>query len=65
MFPAGLDIVGDKLLRMRVFSPDALCSASQWQGVAFAGDISEAIELKVAIRDAHDGSIGNCEIATF
>lgn len=65
MFLVGLDIVGDKILEINVFSPGALMSASDMQGVAFADTIIDAIERKVDIRNDALRPFDNRELATF
>jgi glutathione synthase len=50
MFLIGIDIVGDKILEVNVFSPGNLHSCSDLAGVDFSVPILEAIERKVAIR---------------
>jgi len=47
MFLVGLDIVGDKLLEINVFSPGGLGNASRLEGVDFTQAVVEAIERKV------------------
>lgn len=65
MFLVGLDIVGDKILEINVFSPGALWSASDTQGTSFADTIIESIERKVEIRDSALRPFDNRELATF
>lgn len=65
MFFVGLDVVGDKILEINVFSPGALMSASDTQGTAFAETVIDAIERKVEIRDAALRPFDNQELATF
>jgi glutathione synthase len=50
MFLVGLDIVGDKLIEVNVFSPGGIGSSSVFSGVDFAGVIIEAVEQKAACR---------------
>lgn len=47
MFLAGLDIVGDKLMEINVFSPGGLGQASQLSGVNFFEPVISAIQNKV------------------
>ena len=47
MFLAGLDIVGDKLMEVNVFSPGGLGSAQELTGVDFCAEVIEALETKV------------------
>jgi len=50
MFLVGLDIVGDKLIEVNVFSPGGIGSSSLFSGVDFARVIIEELERKVACR---------------
>jgi glutathione synthase len=49
MFLVGIDIVGDKILEVNVFSPGNLKSCSALAGVNFAEPIIRAVERKVEI----------------
>lgn len=48
MFLVGLDIVGDKLMEINVFSPGGLIHASEFHGVDFMDEVITAVERKVA-----------------
>lgn len=63
MFLVGLDIVGDKLMEINVFSPGGLGSAQELNGVDFAPRIIEDLERKVATR-RHYPEIDNRRLAT-
>ena len=63
MFLVGLDIVGDKLMEINVFSPGGLGSAQELQGVDFAPRIIEELERKVWMR-RHYPEIDNRRLAT-
>ena len=65
MFLVGIDIVGDKILEVNVFSPGNLGSCSKLAGVDFAEPILEAMERKVAIVDQYAGSFDNRHLATL
>jgi len=65
MFLVGLDIVGDKILEVNVFSPGALHSCMESQGVNFAGAIIEAVERKLEVKRVYGDGIGNRELATM
>jgi glutathione synthase len=65
MFLVGLDIVGDKLLEINVFTPGGLNNLSQMYETDFTQTVIMAIEEKVAIRAAYERSIGNRELATL
>ncbi len=65
MFLVGLDIVGDKLMEVNVFSPGGLGSCQSLYGVDFAPAIIEDIERKVSIRRHYGDQIGNTRLATL
>lgn len=50
MFLAGLDVIGDKVLEINVFSPGGLFGASQLAAVDFHSAVVEALEAKVSSR---------------
>lgn len=51
MFLVGLDVVGDKLMEINVFSPGGLAGASRLHGVDFFAPIIAALEQKVSAGD--------------
>jgi glutathione synthase len=63
MFLVGLDIVGDKLMEINVFSPGGLGSAQELYGVDFAPAIIGELERKVRMRQ-HYPEIHNRALAT-
>jgi glutathione synthase len=63
MFLVGLDIVGDKLMEINVFSPGGLGSAEILYEVNFAPAIIAELERKVSIRQ-HYPEIDNRSLAT-
>jgi glutathione synthase len=63
MFLVGLDIVGDKLMEINVFSPGGLGSAQSLVEVDFAPIIIEELERKVRIRK-HNPGLDNRSLAT-
>jgi glutathione synthase len=65
MFLVGLDIVGDKILEVNVFSPGALHSCSEIHGVNFAEHVIASIESKLAIKQIYGAAVTNTEIATM
>jgi len=65
MFLVGLDIVGDKLLEINVFTPGGLNNLSQMYGVDFSLSVIEALERKVAIRKGYGETLSNRELATL
>ncbi|PHN04576.1 glutathione synthetase [Flavilitoribacter nigricans] len=65
MFLVGLDIVGDKLLEINVFSPGGLYACSDLQGVDFSEKVIEALENKVRYRGVYNGSLNNQIVASL
>jgi glutathione synthase len=66
MFLVGLDIVGDKLLEINVFSPGGLGNAGRLEGVDFTQAVVEALERKVGLNDPPSTrTLSNVELATF
>jgi glutathione synthase len=65
MFLVGLDIVGDKLMEINVFSPGGLGSASTLEKVPFTHAVIEAIERKVAARRHGGASLSNRRLAVM
>ena len=63
MFLVGLDIVGDKLMEINVFSPGGLGSAQSLYEVDFAPAVIGDLERKVSIRQ-HYPEIDNASLAT-
>jgi len=64
MFFVGLDMVGDKVLEVNVFSPGALIGASRLAGVNFVEAVIDSLERKVAHKQRY-ASLTNMELATF
>jgi glutathione synthase len=65
MFLVGLDIAGEKILEINVFSPGGLGSCSQLEGVDFGGAVIDAVEAKVEIVRAYDRVIPNARLGTL
>lgn len=65
MFLVGLDIVGDKLMEINVFSPGGLGNAQRFEKVNFAQAVLEALERKVQYRGFYRGKFNNTEMATL
>jgi len=63
MFFVGLDIVGDKLMELNVFSPGGLGSASKLEGVDFSSAVVDSLERKVTYRESSEGKVSNLELA--
>jgi glutathione synthase len=65
MFLVGLDIVGDKLMEINVFTPGGFGSTEAFTGINFADVVIADLERKVKLRAEHDGKLPNAEIATL
>jgi glutathione synthase len=65
MFFVGLDIVGDKLMEINVFSPGGLGSARIFEKVNFARAVIEALERKVDYMTFYRRNFDNIEMATL
>lgn len=65
MFPAGIDIVGNKLMEINVFSPGGLGSAGELHKVDFISPVIDAIEKKVACKKTYGDGIPNIRITTI
>ncbi len=65
MFLVGLDIVGEKVMEINVFSPGGLGSAQKFEGVNFAHAVIEALERKVQYSEFYGRSFNNNEMATL
>jgi len=65
MFLVGLDMVGDKLMEINVFSPGGLGSAQKFEKVNFTHGVIHALERKVAYMTHYRRNFGNVEMATL
>lgn len=65
MFLVGLDIVGDKLMEVNVFSPGGLVNASSLCNVNFFTPVIDAIEKKVHYKKTYKESMENVRIASM
>lgn len=65
MFLVGLDIVGDKILEVNVFSPGGLSNIKDLTGVDFSETIIEAVEQKVTMQKAASKPICNRILAAI
>lgn len=63
MFLVGLDIAGDKLLEVNVFSPGGIGSASEFSGIDFSEVIVGAVEAKLESKIG--GTLSNAQLATL
>ena len=65
MFLVGIDIVGNKILEVNVFSPGNLASCSRLAGVDFAEPIVSAIERKAEIAGHYAHKFDNRHLAVL
>ncbi|MEX0715108.1 MAG: glutathione synthetase [Planctomycetaceae bacterium] len=65
MFLVGLDIVGDKLMEINVFSPGGLGSAQTFEGVNFAHGVLDALQRKVQYMGYYRRNFNNVDMATL
>ena len=65
MFLVGLDIVGDKLMEVNVFSPGGLGSCQALYDTDFAPAIIQDLERKAALREHYGAQIPNKARATL
>jgi glutathione synthase len=65
MFLVGLDIVGDKLMEINVFSPGGLGSAQKFEGVNFTHAVLHALERKVEYMKYYRRNFDNIEMSTL
>ena len=65
MFLVGIDIIGDTILEVNVFSPGNLYSCSQMAGVNFATSIVQSIERKVEIAAEFPRHFSNRSLAVM
>jgi glutathione synthase len=64
-FVVGLDIVGDKLMEINVFSPGGLGSARMFEKVNFARAVIQALERKVGYMTFYRRNFDNVELASL
>ena len=65
MFLVGLDIVGEKLMEINVFSPGGLGSAQRFEKVNFSHAVVEALERKASYMTYYRRNFNNLEMATL
>jgi len=65
MFLVGLDIVGEKLLEVNVFSPGGLHHKKIFKDVDFPKKVIEALEKKVLYAKYYRGNFDNIEMNTL
>ena len=65
MFLVGLDIVGDKLLEINVFTPGGLTRLASMYKADFAAAVIDVLEEKLALRQAYGMALSNARLATL
>ena len=65
MFLVGLDIVGEKLLEINVFTPGGLTLLASMYKTDFASQVIIALEEKLALRRAYGATLPNSRLATL
>ncbi|AQQ69697.1 Glutathione synthetase [Limihaloglobus sulfuriphilus] len=65
MFLVGLDIVGDKLMEINVFSPGGLGSAQKFEKVNFNDAVIDSLERKVKYMEYYRRNFDNIEMSTL
>ena len=65
MFLVGLDIAGDKLMEINVFSPGGLGSAQKFEKVNFCHSVIQALERKVEYMTYYKRKCDNVEMSTL
>ena len=65
MFLVGLDIVGDKLMEINVFSPGGLGSAQNFEKVNFTHAVIQALERKTQYMQYYRRNFDNVEMSTL
>ncbi len=65
MFLVGLDIVGDKLMEINVFSPGGLGSAQKFTKINFSRYVIDALERKVDYMSFYGRNFDNVDMCTL
>ena len=65
MHLVGLDIVGDKLMEINVFSPGGLGSSQKLTGVDFSAVLIADLERKLFYKERYEGRLDNQTLATM
>ena len=65
MFLVGLDIVGDKLMEVNVFSPGGLGSCETLYKAKFCDAVDRRPGHKVDLREHYRGALTNVSLATL
>jgi glutathione synthase len=65
MYLVGLDVVGDKLMEVNVFSPGGFPAVAETTGVDFAEIVIADLERKVRFKSYYGSRIPNAQLATL
>jgi len=65
LFMVGLDVVGDKILEINVFTPGGLWSICDMYGTDFAETVIKSLEKKLKMREGSQGTLSNRELAVL
>jgi glutathione synthase len=65
LFLVGLDLVGDKILEINVFTPGGLQSIGEMYRADFVDSVVESLESKLEIRDRYGDTVSNRMLATL
>ena len=65
MFLVGIDIIGDTILEVNVFTPGNLFTCGEMAGVNFASHVLASIERKLQIRDEYPAQFTNAALAVM
>ncbi|MGB5286558.1 MAG: hypothetical protein WBN29_18770, partial [Polyangiales bacterium] len=63
MFLVGLDIVGDKLMEINVFSPGGLGSAQKFENLKFSEAVMKDLERKTRAMEYYGRQFDNASMA--
>ena len=65
LFLVGLDLVGDKILEINVFTPGGLLSIGRMYRTDFVDSVVQALELKLEVRSSYGDTLSNRALATL
>jgi glutathione synthase len=65
LFMVGLDIVGDKILEINVFTPGGLWSICDMYATDFSAAVIKSLEKKLEMRHGSQGTLSNHELAVL
>ena len=65
MFLVGVDVVGDKLMEVNVFSPGGLGSCASLYDIDFTAAVIDDLERKTGIREHYGSALPNIQLATM